>query len=60
MSVWSAGCATKLPIGDFCDTAKPLIMKRTTVLYIDKNDRTFADGVLGHNEYGEKTCKWKP
>lgn len=43
-----------------CDGFKPLHFKKATAEYMVKNDLAFAGQVLGHNEFGERVCGWKP
>jgi hypothetical protein len=55
--IFMAACS---PTAGTCDGWKVLRYKRATAAYIIRNDTDFAAGVLGHNEFGERACKWKP
>lgn len=58
VAVLIAGCATNS--GGPCDGWSAIPMKQQTADYLAKNDKDAADGVLSHNEHGEKTCRWRP
>lgn len=44
--------------GNQCDGWRPITMKAKTAAYINANDDKAADGVLGHNEFGERLGCW--
>ena len=51
-----AGCQTA---GSLCDGWRPIPVRPVTAAYLVANDRPAAEGIAGHNDFGEMKCGWK-
>ncbi len=54
---FASGCATNVPVFDFCLTQEPF--RPTSREFATLTDRQ-KDFILAHNLRGQKQCGWKP
>lgn len=60
IETWLLGPMPALEVTEFCDVAKKLEPKETTVDWLEENDPVFQRDWLFINEYGRVRCNWKP
>lgn len=54
---FASGCATNVPVFDFCLTQEPFRPTAAEFLTLTDHQKDF---ILAHNRRGEKECGWKP